>query len=168
MNRMDQERFKKEIIPLRGQLLAVAGRMLGDPDEAEDAVQETFLKLWTIRGRLGEVDNVPALSVQVTKNACLNRIKVLKRHTGNATVNTPVADSADPYIRLERQDAVDRTMRIIDRLPDLQQAILRMRHVDGLEVEEIAALTGSNPEAVRMNLSRARRRVKELFMKGEK
>jgi RNA polymerase sigma-70 factor (ECF subfamily) len=40
-----------------------------------------------------------------------------------------------------------------------------MKHIDGFEVEEIASITGSNPEAVRMNLSRARKKVKELFFK---
>ena len=44
-------------------------------------------------------------------------------------------------------------MRLINKLPGLQQTILRMKHVDGFEVEEIARLTGSTPEAVRMNLS---------------
>ena len=43
-------------------------------------------------------------------------------------------------------------MRLINKLPGLQQTILRMKHVDGFEVEEIAGLTGSTPEAVRMNL----------------
>jgi RNA polymerase sigma-70 factor (ECF subfamily) len=43
-----------------------------------------------------------------------------------------------------------------------------MRHLDGLEIGEIAALTGSTPEAVRVNLSRARKRVRELFMKEER
>ena len=50
----------------------------------------------------------------------------------------------------------------------MQQAVLRMKHLDGLEVGEIAELPGSTPEAVRMNLSRARRRVKEMFMKTER
>ncbi|MCD8185461.1 MAG: sigma-70 region 4 domain-containing protein [Rikenellaceae bacterium] len=59
-------------------------------------------------------------------------------------------------------------MRIVDALPELQQAVLRMRHIDELEVQEIAQLTGSNPEAVRMNLSRARRKVKEIFLKSER
>ena len=53
----------------------------------------------------------------------------------------------------------------MEQLPGLQQTILRMKHVDGFEVKEIAELTGSSPEAVRVNLSRARKKVKELFLK---
>jgi len=57
-------------------------------------------------------------------------------------------------------------MRIIERLSGLQQAVLRMKQIEGLEIDEIAALTGSAPEAIRMNLSRARRKVKEIFFKN--
>ena len=55
-------------------------------------------------------------------------------------------------------------LEVIGTLPDLQQSILRMKHLEGFEVEEIARLTGSTPVAVRTNLSRARKRVKEQFM----
>ena len=164
---MQQEQFKQEIIPLRGQLMTVARRMLDDPDDAEDVVQETFLKLWYMRERLAEIRNIPGLSVQITKNACLNRIKARKR-TPEKIGTDPPADTANPHRQLEVRDSLDRTLRIIDSLPGLQQAILRMKHIEGMEVEEIAELTGSNPEAVRMNLSRARRKVKEIFLKTEK
>ena len=49
-----------------------------------------------------------------------------------------------------------------------EQAILRMKHIDGFEVEEIARLTGSTVIAVRTNLSRARKKVREQFMKRNK
>ena len=67
--------------------------------------------------------------------------------------------------QLEQKDSVAHVMQIIDRLPDLQQSILRMKHIDGFEIDEIAEITGSRPESVRMNLSRARKKVKEMFFK---
>ena len=164
---MLQKQFKQEIIPLRGHLLSVARRMLDNPDDAQDAVQETFLKLWHMRERLEEIRNIPALAVQITKNTCLNRIKARKRIAEKPDADPPT-DTPNPHRQLEQRDSLEQTMRIIDTLPGLQQAILRMRHLDGLEVEEIAELTGSNPEAVRMNLSRARRKVKEIFMRTER
>lgn len=165
---MQQEQFKKEIVPLRGQLMTVAARMLKNTDDAEDVVQETLLKLWTMRERLPEIQNITALSVQITKNACLNKIKVQKRQTEKIVESTLISGTANPHTQLEESDSLQRTMRIIEGLPDTQQAILRMRHIEGLEMEEIAELTGSTPEAIRMNLSRARRRVKEIFFKTEK
>ena len=132
---MEQEQFKKEILPLREKLFLYARRLLDNPEDAEDIMQEVFLKLWYMRGELDYYNNVMALSVQITKH------------------------------QLEQKDSLEHVMRLINKLPGLQQTILRMKHVDGFEVEEIAGLTGSTPEAVRMNLSRARKRVREQFFK---
>jgi RNA polymerase sigma-70 factor, ECF subfamily len=54
---------------------------------------------------------------------------------------------------------------IIDRLPTLQQAVLKMKEIEQYELEEIAAITGTTNEAVRVNLSRARKKVREEFIR---
>ena len=81
----------------------------------------------------------------------------------DAVEEEQVADS--PHTALEEKDSLAHVSQIIARLPGLQQAILKMKHIEGLEIEEIAAITGSSPVAVRMNLSRARKKVKDLFFK---
>ncbi|MCD8185460.1 MAG: hypothetical protein LUD68_03105 [Rikenellaceae bacterium] len=81
---MQQEQFKKEILPLRGKLLTISCRLLNDTADAEDVVQEVFMKLWCMRERLPEIRNPAALSVQMVKNACLNRIKARKFDSGRA------------------------------------------------------------------------------------
>jgi RNA polymerase sigma-70 factor (ECF subfamily) len=162
---MEQEQFKQEVLPLRAQLLFYAQRLVDDPEDAEDIIQEVFLKLWYMRGELGNYNSVPALSVQITKRLCLNRIKARQCRQEGLEAVYQASDVLTPEARLEQKDSVRQVMRIIERLPGLQQTILRMRHIDGIEVEEIAGLTGSTPEAVRMNLSRARKKVKETFFK---
>ncbi len=162
---MDQERFKKEVIPLRGRLSTLSARMLDDDQEAQDVVQEILLKLWAMRTRLDELGSIPAFAVRMTKNACLNRLRARKRST--PVTEQIAAEALSPHRQLENKENLERTIRIIDALPPVQRAILRMKHIDGLEVEEIVALTGSNSDAVRMNLSRARRAVKERFMKSD-
>jgi RNA polymerase sigma-70 factor (ECF subfamily) len=166
---MVQEQFKREVLPLRNQLLSYARHLLGDVAEAEDIIQEVYMKLWYMRSELQSYNSIKALSVHITKNLCLNRIKlrrdrVEEKLDGLAVLN----EDPEPDIALEQKDHVEHVMRIIDGLPELQQTILRMKHVEGLEVEEIAELTGSSPEAVRMNLSRARKKVKEQFFKMQK
>lgn len=162
---MEQEQFKKEVLPSRGKLLSYARRLLDDSDDAEDVVQEVLLKLWYMRDELDHYHNIMALSVQITKHLCLNRIKAYERKQEELSDTIFVSDLPTPYMLLEQKDDMKQVMRIIERLPGLQQTILRMKHVDGLEVEDIAQLIGSTPEAIRMNLSRARKRVKELFLK---
>ena len=151
-------------IPLRERLTLYSRSFLEASEDAEDIVQEVLTKLWCMRKELDRYYSVPALAIRITKNLCLNRIKVVQRkreEIGNLMI---VSDLPSPHIRLEQKDKVEHVMRIVDKLPKLQQSVLRMKHIDGLEIDEIAGMTGCNPEAVRMNLSRARKKVKDLFL----
>ena len=60
---------------------------------------------------------------------------------------------------------VGRVRFLISKLPTLQQVIIRMKDIEGYELAEIAEITGSQVEAVRMNLSRARKKIREQLMK---
>ena len=73
-----------------------------------------------------------------------------------------------PERRLMDEERMQELLELISTLPDLQQSILKMKHIDGFEVEEIARITGSTAIAVRTNLSRARKKVREQFMRRNK
>ena len=173
---MEQTQLKKDTVgalratplPSRERLISYAERLLENKSDAEDIIQEVFLKLWLMRDELGNYDSVEALSVTMTKNLCLNRLKVNQWEREDLNRLELMDENLSPVEQLEQKDNVAQVMRIIDQLSGLQQAVLRMKHIDGLEIEEIAALTGSAQEAVRMNLSRARKKVKELFFKENK
>jgi RNA polymerase sigma-70 factor (ECF subfamily) len=160
---MEQEQFKKEILPLRDRLLSYAFHFLENKDDAEDIVQEVFLKLWFIRNDLDRYDHIPALSLTITKHLSLNQLKKNEREYDSPDENMEAGDLS-PQTGLEQKDELEQLLKIVNRLPDLQQSVLRMKHIDGLETDEIAALTGSTPEAVRMNLSRARKKVRDWLL----
>jgi RNA polymerase sigma-70 factor (ECF subfamily) len=160
---MEQEQFKKEVLPLRDRLLSYAQRLLGNRDDAEDVVQEVFFKLWFMRNDLDRYDHIPALSLTITKHLSLNQLKKNEREYDSLDENIE-ADSLSPYAGLEQKDESEQLLKDLNRLPDMQQSVLRMKHIDGLETDEIAALTGSSPEAVRMNLSRARKKVRDWLL----
>jgi RNA polymerase sigma-70 factor (ECF subfamily) len=160
---MEQEQFKKEILPLRDRLLSYAQRLLGNKDDAEDVVQEVFFKLWLMRTDLDRYDHIPALSLTITKHLSLNQLKKNEREYDSPDENMETGDLS-PHAGLEQKDELEQLLKIVSRLPDLQQIVLRMKHIDGLETDEIAALTGSSPEAVRMNLSRARKKVRDWLL----
>lgn len=162
---MEQEQFKIEVVPLRGKLSGCARRLLDDPQDVEDVVQEVFLKMWYIREELDRYESVEALAVQITKHLCLNRLRAFRYRQEKLSDSAVITADDNPHVALEQKDSVSQVMHIMELLPGLQQTILRMKHVDGFEVKEIAELTGSSPEAVRVNLSRARKKVKELFLK---
>ena len=121
------------------------------------------MKLWFMRESLTRYRSLKALAVQMTKHLCLNMLRNRGRQREGLQRLSSLSDNTTPILRYPDKDMMEQAMRIIDTLPGLQQAVLRMKHLEGLEVEEIATLTGSTPEAVRMNLSRARRKVREYF-----
>ena len=139
---MKQEQFKNIVISLRPRLLHDAKRIVENDDEAEDVVQEVFLKLWFMRDDLDNYNSVPALSMTITKNLSINVPRSREKRQGDFLEATLAYDSLSPHHKLEEKDEVDRVMKIIDTLPSLQQSILRMKHIDWLETEEIAELTG--------------------------
>ena len=153
---------------MREYLFATAKKMLCEEDDAEDAVQEVLLKLWYVRDSLVKYDNVEAFVTTVTKNHCLDKIK-LKKHTEDITDAVLfIQGESTPYEFTEQLDTRLVLEKIIDALPPLQRDIIRMKDMEEYEVEEIAEITGTKPEAVRMNLSRARKKVRDEFLKWNK
>jgi len=159
-----QKELEKVIVGMRRRLMDEARRFLRNQDEAEDTVQDVVLKLWTMRDRLGDYRSVEAMAVVITRHLCLSRkrdygkcldLQALKETTG----------SGSPEQLLIGRETEGRLLELIDTLPDRQQAILRMKHVDGMETDEIAALTGMTADSVRQNLSRARRNIMKRFIK---
>ena len=142
---------------MRPALLRMAIRYLENSDEAEDAVQDALLKLWFLRDRLDQYRSVDALAIVITKRG--TRIEKVDLEQGIS-----IGGGENPEMKLVEEENMQEILEVIGTLPDLQQSILRMKHLEGFEVEEIARLTGSTPVAVRTNLSRARKRVKEQFM----
>ena len=153
---------------MRPALLRMATHYTEDTDEAEDVVQETLLKLWFLRDRLSQYRNVEALALVITKHLCINRKRGKHLVTVSLEEGLTIIGEQSPERRLMDEERMQELLELIATLPDLQQSILKMKHIEGFEVEEIARLTGSTVIAVRTNLSRARKKVREQFMRRNK
>lgn len=162
---MNAERFKAEVLPIRNKLFRTARRLLEDEADAEDALQEVYLRLWQMRENLERYDSLEAFASTMTKNLCIDMIRKRGREGPIEEELYRRAGPDNPYLRLERKSNDELIRHIIDRLPTLQQAVLRMKDMEEFELEEIAAITGSTNEAVRVNLSRARKKVREEFIR---
>lgn len=161
---MELETFKSTVLPLRDKLLKYSVKLTDDGADAEDIVQEAFLKLWYIRDRLDGYQSVEALSVQVVKNLCLDKLRSKRMDRMPENSESILADTVTPEQLLEQHDAVAIIGRLIQQLSTLQQCIIRMKDVEGYELSEIAQITGTQIESVRVNLSRARKKVREQFL----
>lgn len=153
---------------MRPALLRMAIRYLENSDEAEDVVQDAMLKLWFLRDRLDQYRSVDALAIVITKHLCINRLRGIRIEKVDLEQGISMGGGENPEMKLVEEENMQEILEVISTLPDLQQAVLRMKHLEGFEVEEIARLTGSTPVAVRTNLSRARKKVKEQFMIHDK
>lgn len=165
---MDLKEFQQLALRLRPRLVADISAMLGDglrAETADDIVQETLVKLWGIRDRLESVRSVYGMALTVARHRCIDLLRserVRRVDIAFYEATDPAEQSAmEAIIENENALAAD---RILSQLPPLQQAVMRMRHVDGLEINEIAAITGTSPNAVRVNLSRARHTVRDIFL----
>ena len=164
---MELETFKRTVIPLRNKLLTYTLKLAREQVDAEDIVQDVFLKLWSMRSKLDDYRSVEALALTMTKNKVLDE---LKRHHADSfedvspTVLNSYGTVQNPESIAEQNDMVEYIKNFIALLPSLQQTIIRMKDVEGYELSEIVEITGAQVEAVRVNLSRARKKVREQLM----
>ena len=155
---MTNQEFEIFVERSRTKLIAIAHQYLGAVADAEDVVQEALLKLYAMRDRLDDYRSIDALAVVVVKRLSLNVLRHDKRHPA-----TTLDERITVYDEPPSDERYAELLQAIDTLPSKQQMILRMKHIEGLEVEEIADLVKMSHDAIYQNLSRARRAILEQF-----
>ena len=154
---MTEEDFQREAEAMRPMLLQAATALLGNAEDGEDAVQDALLKLWGMAEELRRP--VAPLARVLVRNLCVDRLR-RRRQT------VPLELTAMQAVPQEGVDgdAFAHVMKVIDTLPAAQQVVLRLRHIDGMPMEDIARLTGASEAAVRKQLSRARMAVRKHYL----
>ncbi len=154
---MTEEDFQREAEAMRPMLLQAATALLGNAEDGEDAVQDALLKLWGMAEELRRP--VAPLGRVLVRNLCVDRLR-RRRQT------VPLELTAMQAVPQEGVDgdAFAHVMKVIDTLPAAQQVVLRLRHIDGMPMEDIAQLTGASEAAVRKQLSRARMAVRKHYL----
>ena len=162
---MDKEGFNNLMSHLRPKLYRFALAFVKRTDEAEDVVQEIVIKLWDKRGELDELRSIEAYAMSAVKNLSLDYVHSQRNMTEELSEAHDAAHEQTPYKRLEQTDMAEFVRRLIERLPEQQQMTIRLRDIEGYELEEIAEILGINDSAVRANLSRARQKIREELLK---
>jgi RNA polymerase sigma factor (sigma-70 family) len=151
----------------RPQLGAIAYRMLGSIDDAQDAVQEAWLRL----SRSGEsdgksIDNLDAWLTTVVARICLNTLRSRRmRDELAAHLPDPIVDAqgeSDPEHRALLADAVGMALLVVlDTLPPAERLAFVLHDVFTVPFDQIAPIVERTPEATRKLASRARRRIQQ-------
>ena len=161
---MEQKEFLNTILPCKDTLYRLAKRLLVSSDEAEDAVQEVFLKLWKGRDKIHHYRSPEAFAVTMTKNYCLDRLK--SRQASNLQIVHSNYKNSDNIERsVEANEGVELVTKIMQTLPEKQKMIMQLRDIEQFEFAEIAQMLSMNETAIRVALSRARKAVREQLMK---
>jgi RNA polymerase sigma factor (sigma-70 family) len=162
---MDTEEFKIRILPLKNKLFRLALRLTRNREESEDVVQEVFLKIWSMRFDLRKYDSVEALMMTMTKNQCLDRLKVKKNKAKSLAFDVREDIDNNPYKLSEQRDMFRTVMRVVDGLPEQQKTVIQLRDVEAYTFDEVAEITGFDQNYIRVNLSRARKKIRETIEK---
>jgi RNA polymerase sigma factor (sigma-70 family) len=163
---MNTQSFKSAVFPIQGKLYRFARIMLGNTEEAEDAVQEVLLKLWLNRQNLKNYRSIEALAMIITKNQCLDKLKSARWSKTQAGEPPDFEQTAlTPYTMTELNDSKGVLIQLMQRLPEQQKLIMHLRDIEEYSYEEIEKITGLCINNIRVNLSRARKSIREMYAK---
>jgi RNA polymerase sigma-70 factor (ECF subfamily) len=163
------EYFKKEIIPLKQKLYRYARSYLKDETQAEDIVQEVFLKLWDKRNDFSRINNIEAWSMTITKNMVLDKIRAKRSYSMDPQeMKINEYDSETPDLIIERAEIRTDIRRMIETLPDKQREVIILREIEGYSYQKIGEIMGIDQNLVRVTLFRARDNLRKKILKTER
>jgi len=162
---MHQKDFLDLISPFKDKVFRLAKRLLVSTEEAEDATQELFLKLWRNKVQIKNYKNVEAFAMTMTKNYCYDQLKS-KRASNLKLVHSNYREKGTSLERkVELKDSIEIVHKLIENLSDTQKIIIQLRDIEQYDYDEIAKMLEMKPSAVRVALSRARKTVREQLIK---
>lgn len=142
---------------VRPRLLIIAQKIVGDDEEAEDIVQDALLRLWQLKSE--DIRDAESMAKVITRNLSIDHVR--RRHV--------MVDIDEGKLEIDEhahdEEQIERIMNLINQLPTMQQTVIRLRHIDGLQMADIAKLTGTTEQAVRQSISRARRAILKNYNK---
>ncbi|MBP8793095.1 MAG: sigma-70 family RNA polymerase sigma factor [Lutibacter sp.] len=162
---MKQSEFLKTVMPFKDKVFRLAKRLLVSTEEAEDATQELYFKLWKNNKKLEDYKSIEAFAMTMTKNYCFDRLKS-KQANNLKLAHTNYEDKEiSLQHKVELNDSVNLVHKLIEALPEQQKIIIQLRDIEEYEFEEIAEILQINQTAVRVSLSRARKTIREQLTK---
>ena len=168
---MSTEEFKVIWLPLSGRFYRVAYYILESGQDAEDAVQDLYARLWKIRDSLTSVSNPISYGITIIRNICLDKVRRAASSKFVKPAPSVMESRIDPNVDLEREATDKEEMTLIRscmaRLPANQRKILEMRVFEDRPYDEIAEKMGMSEVNVRVHLSNARKNLK-MMMQDEK
>lgn len=141
-------------------LYRVAFYILESQPDAQDVVQDLFIKLWNTRDELDKVLNLKAYCTTLIKNMCIDRIRKASKEQ-SIRIETDIPESRTVDGDLIAKDKLDRVMAAIERLPKGQRNVVKMYVLEEMSYDEISEKTGMSNLTLRVLLSNARKTLRK-------
>ncbi|MEM1327436.1 MAG: RNA polymerase sigma factor [Bacteroidota bacterium] len=161
---MTQQEFQHTVTPIQDKLYRFALRMMNSSVEAEDVVQEVLIKLWQQREKLCQITNIEAWSIRLTRNASIDKIRTRKTTEPTDILLNVANDQPSPEDLTRRTETFDWVKKAIADLPEKQRAVMHLRDIEEYSYQEIAEALGIPLNQVKVNLSRARKQVRQYLL----
>lgn len=163
---MSEEQLVSTFTTLRRKFLHLASRLLPHDEEAEDALQDAFCRLWPRRDHINSNAEAEALTTTTIRNICIDRLR--KKELETVSIDEERDKIEVGHDEADREELIKDVEKIIStELTPLQQQIIEEREYKGRDIEEIAKRLDMQPTAVRMQLSRARKKIREIYKTRE-
>ena len=163
---MNEEPLIMTFTKLRKGFLRLASRILPNEEDANDALQDAFCKLWTRRDQIHSSQEAEALAVTTIRNLCIDQVRKEKVQVVELDTERDSKPTETIEERIEKEELFLEVEEMINRqLSPVQQLILRKKEYEEESIEEIAKELNMQQAAVRMQLSRARKTIRECYRK---
>lgn len=162
---MTQKEFLLNVLPFKDKVYRLAKRLLISTDEAEDATQELYVKLWNKKEEISSLRSVEAYAMTLTKNYCLDRLKSKQANNLTLVHSNYISNEVSLDKKFELENSVQIVKKLINQLPEQQRIIIQLRDVEEFDYDEICEIVDMNQTAVRVALSRARKTIREQLLK---
>jgi RNA polymerase sigma-70 factor (ECF subfamily) len=162
---MKQSEFLNTIMPFKDKVFRLAKRLLVSTEEAEDATQELFFKLWKNKEKLRNYNSIEAFAMTMTKNYCFDRLKSKQANNLTLVHSNYTEKGTSLQKQIELDDSISLVEKLIDKLPEQQKLIIQLRDIEQYEFAEIAEVLQIKQTAIRVSLSRARKTIREQLIK---
>jgi RNA polymerase sigma-70 factor (ECF subfamily) len=153
-------------------LFRVAFSVLRQASDAEDVVQETFLRVLKNQRKLAAIENPRIWLVRIAWNLALDRKRRLRAtplfEEAEEILNNRPGHESSAEIALGAAQGCARILRMIDQLPRKEQEVLRLSALEELGTPEIAAILKTTESGVRSCLFRVRQRLRERMQREER
>lgn len=143
---------------MKNVMYRMALRLTLNSQEAEDVVQDVIIKLWSMRERLEEVENLEAFALRMTRNLALDRQRMKINNTEDIDNIEP-----DRYVTTDhsdRNEQVESIRIVMQQLPEKQRSAMQLRDFEGYSYKEIAEMLSMTEDQVKINIFRARQFIK--------